>query len=72
MQKLKFRFTADICFEADHIYQAFDLLSQHFGLLDDEMKSNFQFIGEMHIQPEIEREVGKNERRQIAYRICSH
>ncbi|HUS74354.1 MAG TPA: hypothetical protein VMY06_14945 [Sedimentisphaerales bacterium] len=54
----KFKFTADIEFEAENIDVAFDLLEKHFlnlvHDLDDEESGNWDdnwFVGEMNIEP---------------------
>jgi len=54
----KFKFTADIEFEAENIDGAFDLLEKHFlnlvHDLKDEESDNWDdnwFVGEMNIEP---------------------
>jgi len=51
---LKFRLTADCTFYADSIDDAFNLLAEHFGYLQDTENSGcteLQFEGKIEIKP---------------------
>ena len=51
---MKFRLKADITFDADDLFDAFEALASHFDALTAGIPSQLEFTGDINLEPQEE------------------